>query len=60
MTTIRGPYYRVGYYIRGENARVVAMVDPWDQHGEHERNMLISDLIDYLTKRDEERKDAKA
>lgn len=52
---IAGPYYRTGHYIRGNGERVVAMVDCWDQHGEAERNALISDLIDFLTQRDKER-----
>lgn len=56
MNQIRGPYYRAGHYIRGDGERVVLMVDCWDQHGEAERNALISDLIDFLNKWDEKRK----
>ena len=56
MNEICGPYYRSGHHIRGDGERVVLMVDCWDQHGEAERLKLTSDLIDFLTKRDEERK----
>lgn len=56
MNQIRGPYYRAGHYIHGDGERIVLMVDCWDQHGEAERLKLTSDLIDFLSKRDEERK----
>lgn len=53
---IAGPYKRFGeYYIQGKNDLIVLTIDPLDQHGEAERNALISDLIDFLTQRDKER-----
>jgi len=56
---IAGPYKRFGeYYIQGKNDLIVLTIDPLDQHGEAERNALISDLIDFLTQRDKERADA--